>query len=82
MTNDELSVFIPVLFGVAAVFGYHTVIGWRTEIVRFPLSILVVEEFERERSAANYWGIMAVDSIAAIAAFGGALFLLTTHWLH
>lgn len=66
-----------VLVGVAAVFGYHLWTGWKTRTVRFPLSILGLQEFERDRSAANFWGIMAADfaiAAAALAMSGFALF--------
>jgi hypothetical protein len=57
-----------VLIGVAAVFAYHLWLGWRTGIVRFPLSVLVFQEFERDRSPENFWGIMIVNIFGIITA--------------
>jgi len=66
--------FVLVLIGISGVFAFHIVRGWRTGSVCFPLSILAFEEFERERSSANYWGIMVLNAFGALAALGVALF--------
>jgi len=65
-----------VLLGVAAVFGYHLWVGWRTRVVRFPMSILTLEEFEHERSPANFWGVMTADLVGLVVAFTAASFVL------
>ena len=57
----------------AAVFAYHAWLGWKTGTVRFPLSAFGMEEFERDRSAANFWGIVILDLVAALAALGFAI---------
>jgi len=64
-----------VLVGVAVVFGYHIWLGWRTGIVRFPLSVLVFQEFEREESPENFWGIMVVDAIGLVVALAASVFV-------
>lgn len=72
-----------ILLGVAAVFGYHFWIGWRTRVVRFPLSILSVQEFEHDQSPANFWGVMVADLIGTAATLVGAGFVLysmVTSW--
>jgi hypothetical protein len=37
------------------------------------MSVLAFEEFERGRSASNFWGIMVLNALGALAAFGAAL---------
>lgn len=64
-----------ILFGIAAVFAYHTGRGWRTGIVRFPMSILVFQEFERDKSPENFWGIMVVNVVGAFLALAAAAFV-------
>lgn len=65
-----------ILLGVAAVFGYHLWTGWRTRMVRFPMSILSLQEFEHDQSPANFWGVMIADLIGTVATLIGAGFLL------
>ena len=64
-----------ILLGITAIFAYHVGQGWRTDIVRFPMSILVFQEFERDRSPENFWGIMVVNAVGAIAALVAAAFV-------
>lgn len=64
-----------VLVGVAAIFAHHIWLGWRTSIVRFPLSVLVFQEFERDQSPENFWGIMVVNVFSSIVALVAAAFL-------
>jgi hypothetical protein len=64
-----------ILVGVTAVFAYHIGQGWRTGIVRFPMSFLVFQEVERARSPENFWGIMVVNAVAAIVALVAAAFV-------
>jgi uncharacterized membrane protein len=63
-----------VFVGIAGIFGYHIWLGWRTGIVRLPLSVLVFQEFEREDNPQNFWGIMTLDAIGLIAAIAAAVF--------
>jgi hypothetical protein len=65
---------VSVVGGIAVVFGYHLVSGWRTGVVRFPVSVLTVEEFDRERSAANYWGVMMLDACGAAVAAAACVY--------
>ena len=65
-----------VLLGVAGVFGYHLWLGWRTRIVRFPMSVLSLQEFEHDQSPANFWGVMAANLIGLAAALAVAIFFL------
>lgn len=66
--------FALVLFGISGVFLFHLVRGWRSGSVCLPISILSFEEFEREQSSANYWGVMFLNAFGAFAVFGLALF--------
>jgi len=62
------------LLAVAGVFGYTAWIGWKTGIARLPLSLLLIEEFERGQSL-HFWpvtGLNAILSILALAAAGFA----------
>ena len=65
-----------VLLGMAAAFSYHLWIGWRTRIVRFPMSILSVQEFEHDQSPVNFWGVMIANLIGTVVALVGAGFVL------
>ena len=69
--------FIPwfIIAGIACVFGYHLFTGWRTKVVRFALSILAIEEFDREHDAASYWGIMVLNLVGLIGCVGGAAYI-------
>jgi hypothetical protein len=64
-----------ILVVITAVFAYHVGQGWRTGIVRFPMSVLVFQEFERERSPENFWGIMVANAVGAIVALIAAAFV-------
>jgi hypothetical protein len=64
-----------ILAGIAAVFGYHIWLGWRTRIVRFPVSVLAVQEFERDQSPENFWGVMALNGLGLVAALFAAGFV-------
>jgi hypothetical protein len=61
-----------ILVGIAAVFAYHAGRGWRTGIVRFPMSILVFQEFERDRSPEHFWGIMILNVVGYFVALAAA----------
>jgi hypothetical protein len=61
--------------GVAGIFLYHAWLGWRTRIVRFPVSVLAVEEIERDRSPLNFWMVMAADLL------GSTLALVAAAWI-
>lgn len=65
-----------IALGIAAVFSFNIWEGWKTGEVRLPISILIFEEFERAKSPANYWGIMAFNGIVALAALGAAFWSL------
>ncbi|WP_294198267.1 hypothetical protein [uncultured Sphingomonas sp.] len=65
------------MVAVVAVFSYHVLLGWRTGIVRFPMSILAMQEFDRARSPANFWGIMMLDIFCAVVAFVAAFHFIT-----
>jgi hypothetical protein len=56
-----------VLCGIAVTFGYHVVIGWRTRVVRLPLSLLAIEEFDRDQNPEYFWGVMVLDIVGIIA---------------
>lgn len=43
--------------------------------MRFPMSILIFEEFERDKSPENFWGVMAVNVVGAIVALVAAAFV-------
>jgi len=60
---------------MAGVVGYHLIIGWRSGVARLPISVLAFEEFERDRSAANFWGIMILDALLFVALLGAALYV-------
>lgn len=63
-----------IIFSLGAiVFAYHAGLGWKTGTVRFPLSAFGMEEFERDRSAANFWGIVILDIVVALASLGFAI---------
>jgi hypothetical protein len=64
-----------ILLGIAGVFGYHAWLGWRTRIVRFPMSVLTFQEFEYDQSPGNFWGIMIVDLLGAAAALIASVFV-------
>src|ERR1700756_194 len=64
-----------VLAGIAAVFAYHIWIGWRTRIARFPMSLLVFQEFERDQSPENFWGVMVVNTVGLTVALFVAAFV-------
>jgi len=66
---------ILVAAAIAAVFGYHIWLGWRTRVVRFPMSVLAVQEFEHGQSPGNFWGIMAVDMLGLLLAGSIAVYL-------
>ena len=71
-----LTAWASIIFvGIAAVFAYHTGLGWRTGIVRFPMSILAFQEFERDKSPENFWGIMVVNVLGAFVALAAAAFV-------
>ena len=65
-----------IALGIAAVFSFNIWEGWKTGEVRLPISMLVFEEFERAKSPANYWGIMAFNGTVALAAVAVALWSL------
>jgi hypothetical protein len=65
-----------IALGIAAVFGLNIWKGWKTGQVRLPISILIFEEFERARSPANFWGIMAFNAVAGLAALAVACWSL------
>jgi len=65
-----------ILAGIAGVFGYHIWLGWRTRIVRFPMSLLVFQEFERDESPENFWGVMVVNTFGLGAALFAAVFVV------
>lgn len=65
-----------VLLGVSGVFGYHLFLGWRIRVVRFPMSVLSLQEFEHDQSPANFWGVMAANLIGLLAALAAAVFFL------
>jgi hypothetical protein len=56
-------------------FGYHALLGWRTHIVRFPLSVLAIEEFEHDENPAYFWGVMTLDILGALAAIAVAAYI-------
>jgi hypothetical protein len=60
------------LVAIAAVFAYHAGLGWRTGIVRFPMSLLVFQEFERDKSPENFWGIMVLNIVGYFVALAAA----------
>src|SRR6476620_263629 len=64
-----------ILVCLTAVFAYHIGQGWRTGIVRFPMNILAFQEFERDRSPENFWGIMIVNAACAVAALIAGAFV-------
>ena len=64
-----------ILVGIAAVFAFHAGRGWRTGIVRFPMSLLVFQEFERDKSPENFWGVMALNLVGYIVALAAAAFV-------
>ncbi len=72
--------FALMLCAISYVFGQHVWIGWRTGTVRFPMSVFTVEEFDRDESLANFWGVMALDSLAAVAVGTLAIHLLLLPW--
>ena len=61
-----------VFFGIAGVFGYQLWVGWQTGIVRFPMSLVVFQEFEREQSPEYFWGIVVLDALGLVAALMAA----------
>ena len=61
-----------ILVGIVAIFAYHAGIGWRTGTVRFPMSLLVFQEFEREQSPENFWGIMVLNVVGYFVALAAA----------
>jgi hypothetical protein len=67
-----------VLLGLAAIFGYPVWKGWRTRIVWLPISILSIQEFEHDKSPANFWGVMIFDAIGSAAFLSAAVFVLGT----
>ena len=66
---------LAVVLGVIAlVFGYHAILGWLTGVVRLPISVLTFEEFEREKSSSNFWGVLLLDVCAGLAAMVACLY--------
>lgn len=66
---------IFVLCGIAATFGYHVMIGWRTRVVRLPLSLLTIEEFDRDQNPEYFWGIMVLDILGLVASSAIAVYV-------
>jgi hypothetical protein len=64
-----------VLVAVAGMFGYHCWRGWRTGIVRFPLSLLAVQEVERGKGPTMFWGVMIADALGGLGAFAIAAYV-------
>lgn len=60
--------------GSAFAFGYHAWRSWKTGIARFPLSLFVVEEFERDRNE-NFWPIVVLNSLLCAAALSALIAL-------
>lgn len=62
-----------IVVAIAMLFAHQVWRGWRTGVVRFPVSVLAVEALERERAPTMFGLVMAADLLGAAAAMGVAI---------
>lgn len=62
------------------IFAGQVVGAFRTGTTRIPVKILEFEEFDRNESAANFWGITAFNAVIAAILFAyGAVSLMENY---
>jgi hypothetical protein len=63
---SDFAVFLPILVGVAAIFGWEAYAGIARGVTRFPMRIVDIEEFERGHTM--FWGIVGANIVFCVAA--------------
>ena len=71
-------IFAPLLLIAAVIFGRQAVLGLTKGVARFPMSILVIEEFRREHTM--FWGIVGTNIFLSVAALTTGIIIFVDYF--